>query len=191
MRSWLRVLAALTLLACAGCQSTARLATVPSVDLPRFMGDWYVIAHIPTFIEKNAFDAIERYDLKADGTIATTFTFHEGSLDGPLKTHTPVGFVRDPVTHATWGMQFLWPFKAEYLIAYLDAGYTQTIIARNARDYVWIMARSPTITEQDYAANVARVAALGYDVSGLRRVPQRPMGAAKASADSASSAPSR
>ena len=28
------------------CQAQPRLATVPSVDLPRFMGDWYVIAAI-------------------------------------------------------------------------------------------------------------------------------------------------
>jgi len=40
-------------------------------------------------------------------------------------------------------MQFLWPFKAEYLIAYVDPDYSETIIARNNRDYVWIMARTP------------------------------------------------
>lgn len=150
------------------------LPTVPSVDLPRFMGDWYVIAHIPTVIEKDAFDAIEHYDLRPDGTIATTFTFRKGSHDGPQKTYSPVGYVRDPVTHAIWGMQFLWPFKAEYLISYLDAGYTQTIIARSARDYVWIMARTPAIPDEDYAKAVARIAAFGYDARKLRKVPQHP-----------------
>lgn len=152
----------------------ATLATIPSVDLPRFMGDWYVIAHIPTFIEADAYDAVEHYELRPDGTIATTFTFRKGGSDGPLKTYKPVGYVRDQVTHATWGMQFLWPFKAEYLIAYLNAGYTQTIIARSARDYVWIMARTPTISQADYDQDVARVAAFGYDTSKLRKVPQKP-----------------
>ena len=150
------------------------LATVPAVDIPRFMGAWYVIAHIPTFIEKQAYDGIESYQLRPDGAIATTFTFHKGSHDGPLKTYKPVGFVRDPVTHATWGMQFVWPFKSEYLIAYLDAGYTQTIIARTARDYVWIMARTPVISQLDYDQDVARVAAMGYDTQKLRKVPQQP-----------------
>ena len=160
----------------AGCSTMKpeKLATVAAVDLPRFMGDWYVIAHIPTFIEKDAYNAIERYDLRPDGAIATTFTFRKGKSDGPLKTYTPVGYVRDTTTHATWGMQFLWPFKSEYLIAYLDAGYSQTIIARNARDYVWIMARTPVISEEDYRQNVARVAAYGYDTSKLRKVPQQP-----------------
>ena len=47
------------------------------------MGDWYVIANIPTFIEKDAYNAIESYRLDDDGTVATTFRFNKGSLDGP------------------------------------------------------------------------------------------------------------
>jgi lipocalin len=39
----------------AGCSSSlAPLKTVEKVDLPRFMGDWHVIATIPSFIEKGA-----------------------------------------------------------------------------------------------------------------------------------------
>lgn len=156
-----------------GCATTSRepLPTAPRVDLPRFMGDWYVIAHIPTFIEREAYDAVESYALAPDGTIATTFTFRAGAHDGAPKRYTPTGFVRDTVNNSTWGMQFLWPIKAEFLISYLDAGYTQTIIARNARDYVWVMARTPTIPEADYAAHVERLRAWGYDVTKLRRVP--------------------
>jgi apolipoprotein D and lipocalin family protein len=43
---------------------------VPHVDLPRFMGDWYVIANIPTFVEEDAYSAVESYQLDFDGTIA-------------------------------------------------------------------------------------------------------------------------
>lgn len=157
-----------------GCATGARppIPTVERVDLPRFMGDWYVIAHIPTFIEKDAFDAVESYALAPDGTIATTFTFRAGAPDGPAKRYTPRGFVRDRVNNSTWGMQFIWPIKAEFLIAALDADYTQTIIARNARDYVWIMARTPEIPAADYERHVRQLQAWGYDVSLLRRVPQ-------------------
>lgn len=164
----------------AGCATVTRapIPTVPRVDLPRFMGDWYVIAHIPTFIERDAYDAVESYALASDGTIATTFTFRAGAHDGPAKRYTPRGFVRDRANNSTWGMQFVWPVKAEFLIASLDAGYTQTIIARNARDYVWIMARTPQIPEADYARHVEQLKAWGYDVTKLRRVPQtsRPAG---------------
>ena len=157
----------------AACSTQPPLPTVAKVDLPRFMGPWYVIATIPTFLEKDAWNAVETYELAKDGTIATTFTFHAGGFEGPLKTYHPRGFVRDTTTNATWGMQFLWPFKAEFLITHLDERYTQTVIGRTARDHVWIMARTPTMPDADYAALVAQLRTQGYAVDHLRRVPQQ------------------
>ena len=50
------------------------MPVVDYVDLDRFMGDWYVIANIPTFLEKDAYNPLENYKLENDGTISTTFT---------------------------------------------------------------------------------------------------------------------
>jgi apolipoprotein D and lipocalin family protein len=164
----------LVLVFLAGCgPKLPPLKTVASVDIPRFMGDWYVIANIPTFIEKGAHNAVESYRLDADGTIATTFTFRKDSFDGPLKKYTPRGFIVDTASNAVWGMRFIWPFKAEYLITYLNESYTQTVIGRNKRDYVWIMARTPAIPEEDYTRLVKELAEQGYDTSLLQKVPQR------------------
>ena len=158
----------------AGCAGNKmnEIATVKPVDLPRFMGDWYVIAVIPTAIETQAFNAIENYKLDADGTIATTFTYYKGAFDGPLKTYHPRGFVNKESGNGLWGMQFIWPLKADFRIAYLDADYQRTIIARNARDYVWIMARTPQISDANYLEMTDFVKNLGYDMSKLRKVPQ-------------------
>jgi len=60
----------------------------------------------------------------------------------------PVGTVKPGTGNAVWGMQFIWPIKAQYIVAYLDPGYTETIIARDARDYAWIMARTPRISDE-------------------------------------------
>ena len=65
----------LFLIACNDTSNT--MQTVPYVDINRFMGDWYVIANIPTFIEKNATNAIESYALNKEGNIETTFTFYK------------------------------------------------------------------------------------------------------------------
>ncbi len=157
--------------ACAG-NNMDEIPLVKQVDLPKFMGDWYVIAVIPTLIETQSYNAIEHYQLNADGTIATTFTFYKGAFDGPFKTHQPKGFVKPESGNALWGMQFIWPIKAEYRIAYLDVQYQRTIIARNARDYVWIMARSPQISDVNYLEMTNFVKNLGYDMSKLRKVPQ-------------------
>ncbi len=143
------------------------------VDLKMFMGDWYVIAHIPTFIEKKAYNAVEHYDLKEDGSIGTTFTFNKGAFDGPLKTYHPRGFVHNRETNAEWRMQFLWPFKAAYLITRLDDDYQTTIVGVPSRKYVWIMARTKTIPRAYYEKLVAEVKRSGHDVSKLREVPQR------------------
>ena len=150
-----------------------KIATVKQVDLPRFMGDWYVIAVIPTVIETESYNAIENYKLNGDGTIATTFTFNKNASDGPLKTYHPKGFVKPNTGNAVWGMQFIWPIKAEYLITYLDPDYQRTIIARNARDYVWIMARTPQISDAHYKEMTDLITGYGYDISKLLKVPQK------------------
>ena len=138
------------------------------------MGSWYVIACIPTFIETEAYNAVETYRLDPDGSIDTVFTFNQGGFDGPRKRYNPRGFIVDTVNNSTWGMRFVWPFKAEYLITHLNEDYTQTVIGRNKRDYVWIMARSPQIPEADYLRLVKELEGQGYDITKLRRVPHLP-----------------
>jgi apolipoprotein D and lipocalin family protein len=169
---WFAIVAVLPLLgACAS--KGPDMKTVDYVDLDRFMGDWYVIANIPTFLEKGAHNAVESYALNEDGTIATTFVYREGSFDGEEKRYTPKGFVSDTQSNALWGMRFIWPIKADYRIVYLDEEYSQTVISRQKRDFVWIMAREPHISDEDYDRLVEFVESIGYDISKLERVPQR------------------
>lgn len=146
---------------------------VPAVDLPRYMGDWYVIGVIPTFVEEDAHNAVESYALNADGTIATTFSRLDGSFEGKRKVSKPKGFVRPGTGNALWGMQFIWPFKGEFRIAHLEPDYSVTIIGRSKLDYVWLMARKPLMDDADYERYKALIASWGYDVSKFERVPQR------------------
>ncbi len=155
------------------CSSVEPLETVDYVDLERFMGDWYVIASIPTSIETEAYNAVESYQLDNDGSIATTFTFNKGGFNGVQKRYNPRGFVRDHDSNAEWGMQFIWPIKADYRIIYLDQDYQVTVIGRNKRDYVWLMARNPSIPDETYDAMLKLIGDAGYDSAKVRKVPQR------------------
>ena len=160
------------LLSACGNQNMKPIETVEHVEIDRFMGDWYVIANIPTFIETDAHNAIESYALNEDGTIATTFTFHDASPDGELKTYRPTGFIVDEQSNALWGMQFIWPFKAEFRVIYLDDNYQTTIIGRCKRDYVWLMSRQPEIEDDSYRSLLAFMESQGYDISKVQKVPQ-------------------
>jgi len=179
MRLTRRLIAALCALPfVAACQSGPPRAPLPlaaPVDLPRFMGDWYVIAHIPTFMDRNAWNQVENYQLTPDGRIATTFSFRKAAFDGERKTMKPTGFPDAASGNAVWGMQFLWPIKADYRIAWVADDYSRTIVAREKRDLVWIMAREPVVSDAEYRALVQRVVAMGYAEAELFRVPQQPV----------------
>ena len=168
----------LTALITAACSTPSSdvppLALASHVDLPRFMGDWYVIASIPTIFEKGVHNARDTYRLRPDGSIETTFTFNADSPTGPVKHYGSVGVVLDPASNAVWGQQYVWPLKADYRISYVSPAYDLAVIAREKRDHVWIMSRTPSIPEAELARLMTFVASLGYDPAKLERVPQQP-----------------
>ena len=168
------LIACAVLLNASACASNLPpIKPVSHVDLPRFMGNWYVIATIPTRFEKTAYNALEVYTLKTNGDVATSFHFRDGSFDGEKKDIHSTGIVKHGSGNAVWGVQVFWPMKAQYIVAWLKDDYSQVIVARDARDYTWVMARTPTIPQADYDALLERVKALGYPMEKIRKVPQQ------------------
>lgn len=149
------------------------LPVVDDLNVDQFMGAWYVIAHIPPFLTDDAYNAVERYRKAEDDKVDVLYTYNEGSFTGDLKTMTPTGFTDEGDQKAEWGMRILWPFKSDYRIVYLDDAYQNTIVGRNARDYLWIMSRTPIMDTALYQELTDRVSAMGYDARKLRRVPQQ------------------
>ena len=174
-RHWRWIAIAVGALAVYGCSSAphAPMATAGHVDLDRYMGDWYVIANIPPWIEKGAHNSIETYRLDVDGTIATTFSYRAGAFDGESRTLKSRGYVLDRQSNAVWGVQFVWPIKADYRIVHVSPDYRFVVVGRVKRDYLWIMARTPEIPAAVYDDLVARSIAQGYDASLIRKVPQK------------------
>lgn len=161
----------------AGCASAPKnapaLPRAEAVDLERFMGDWYVIAHVPLPPEDEAFNAVERYRLCADGRVETVFRYRDGGFDEAVEISRPTGYPGVDGNPAEWGMSFIWPFRAEFIIAWLDADYQSTIIARTRRDYAWLMHREPVMPTAEKVEALARLEAMGYQAEDVRLVPQR------------------
>ncbi|MBD3403784.1 hypothetical protein GF420_12870 [candidate division GN15 bacterium] len=148
------------------------MATVEHVNLERFMGDWYVIANIPTFAERGAVNAIERYRLRDRETVDIRFTFRQDSADGEAKEYTATGFVEDTMSNASWKVQFFWPIKFPFKIIRLADDYSHTVIGVPNRKYVWIMSRTPELADSTYLSIVADLAEIGYDTAQVEMVPQ-------------------
>lgn len=141
------------------------------VDLERFMGDWYVLAHTPTFLDKEAYAAIETYERDGD-KIRTTYAFRDGGFGGKLKSYHPVATVYDTTSNAEWRMRFFWVIRQPYLILYVDDAHETTVIGYPDRSMAWIMARTPTVSDETYEHLVRELTRRGYEESILRRVPQ-------------------
>ena len=175
MRKLELLIALLFIVACSNARDDSNaqiMQTVPYVDIERFMGDWYVIANIPTFIEKRATNAIESYRLNGKGEIETTFTFYQDSPTGKKKKYTPTGFIYNTETNAEWRMQFVWPFKVPFLIIDLAEDYSYTVIGVPNRKYVWIMARESKLSNDIYEKIINKLAGIGYDVSKVQKIIQ-------------------
>jgi apolipoprotein D and lipocalin family protein len=175
IKNTLLSLSLLTLLGLSGCAATTTkppLQTVGHVDLNRFMGEWYVIGTIPWFVEKNNVGTMDIYRMRPDGRIGITYAFRKKALSARREEMHAVGTILDTKSNARWGVQFLWPFQAPYLVIDLSPDYSTTIIGYPSRDLIWIMARTPTLPEANYRSLLHKAADQGYDIRRIVKVPQ-------------------
>ena len=171
----LGALTMLSLYSLSGCATTTTkppLKTVDYVDLNRFMGEWYVIGTIPWIVEKNNVGTMDIYAMRPDGRVAITYAFHKKELSAPRKEMHAVGTILDKKSNARWGVQFVWPFQAPYLVIDLAPDYCTTIIGYPSRDLIWIMARTPTLSEPIYQSLLQKAASQGYEIGRIVKVPQ-------------------
>lgn len=146
---------------------------VSSIDLTRYMGRWYVIASIPTRFERGGHNPVETYKLNPDGTVCTWFRLRPDSFNAPVKLlHSTASVVPDS-GNGEWKVHFFGIFRAQYLVGWLRPDYSQVLVVRDARDYLWYMARTPQVSGADYQAMLARAKAMGYDISKIEKAPQR------------------
>lgn len=171
---WITAMTLVCVLAFGGCvRAESPIRPVPHVDLSRYMGRWYVIASIPTRFERGGHNPAETYKLDPDGTVCTWFRLRRGSFDAPVKQIHSLASIVPGTGNAEWKVHVFHFFRAQYLVGWLSPDYSQVMVARDARDYLWYMARTPRVSEADYRAMLARAKAMGYDVSKIERTPQR------------------
>ena len=63
-------------------------------------------------------------------------------------------------------LPFVW---GNYWVIDLDEAYQLVAISEPGRDYLWILARTPTVDAAAYDALLGRLAARGFDLKRLER----------------------
>lgn len=159
--------------ACTTSGSLPPLEKVPAVDLDRFMGDWYVLASIPTFLETGAHNAVENYTRNPDGTIAIKFTYKRNSFEGELRNLSMTGSVVAGTNNAEWKVSPFWPLKFPYYTIDLAPDYSWVVVATPNRGYLWIMARNWQMDELQLQTIIDKMVQRGFNAADIKRVPQK------------------
>ena len=148
------------------------LEVVPEVDLARYMGTWYEIARLPNRFEKGCVAAKATYNLLQDGRVEVINECRLNRFDGPVKKARGTARVVDKKTNAKLKVSFFWPFYGKYWIIDLGEDYEYAVVGHPRRNYLWILSRRRDMNEEIYHILLKRMAAKGYDTSGLTKTPQ-------------------
>jgi apolipoprotein D and lipocalin family protein len=165
-------LAVLGLAGCATMKPTPDLTTVKAVDLPRYMGRWYVIAYVPNFIEDGKVGTSDRYVLRPDGKMDNIYAFRRKTLEAPEKKWHGTAWVVNSESNAEWKVQLLWPFTSEYKILELDPDYHWAVVASNGGKLLWILSRDPVMADETYADLLSRISKRRLDAAKMVKVAQ-------------------
>ena len=165
-----RILPLLTLLI-AGCTGIPNgIAPVDQFELERYLGTWYEVARFDHRFERGLSKVSATYSLRKDGGITVLnkgYNQNEGEWE---EANGKAYFVQDSaIGHLK--VSFFGPFYASYVVFELDKrNYSYALVTGPNRDYLWILARDPNMSESQYNALLQIAAKQGFDIGKLIRV---------------------
>ena len=154
----------------AGCVSGPKVDNTPvaALDLNRYLGEWYEIARFDHSFERGVEQAKANYTQNADGTIKVVNT---GIRDGKPKTAIGKGKTTD--TPGLLRVSFFGPFYADYRVMLIDKDYTRALVGSSSADYLWLLSRSPELSETAKSELLSEAKRRGYDTGKLIWVGQK------------------
>jgi apolipoprotein D and lipocalin family protein len=148
--------------------------TVDQVDLQHYTGLWYELARLPVFFQKANELATAHYELQPDGTlgIVNTAIKTDGSSRAVTGTAVPVTGSKNTKLKVTIDNFFAKlfgspPAYGNYWILDLEPDYSIALVGSPKRKTLWLLARTPEISQAKLNSYIAHAEALGFDTSKL------------------------
>jgi apolipoprotein D and lipocalin family protein len=141
------------------------------IDLPRFMGAWHVIGHVPYFAERGHVASRDEYTLRPDGKIGVRYVYQEGFAE-PVKSFPSTATVKSGTGNRRWTTWFFVVIPTKYRILEVAPDYAWALVDYPGRDLAWIFGRSAEMSDAQYAELEAKLRGHRSDLGRLERVPQ-------------------
>jgi len=142
-------------------------ATVEQVDLQKYVGQWFEIAKIPNWFQRNcARNTSANYSLRDDRRIDVVNRCEDE--DGDTDAAAGIARVVDTQSNAKlevsffklFGMSLFW---GDYWILDLGEQYDYVVVGTPSRKYGWILSRSPELEDKTLQTIYTRLRVAGYD----------------------------
>ena len=157
---------------CCGCtnSTTAGIPAVTPFDAASYSGVWYEIARYDHSFERGMDNTMALYILQDDGQV---LVLNSGWKDGKTKVAEGKARQPDPLKDPSWlEVSFFLNFYSDYNILLLDQDYQYVLVGSRSPEYLWILSRQPSISDEVRDAMLAEAVRLGYDTSKLIWVDQ-------------------
>ncbi len=152
---------------------------VDKVDIQRYAGQWYEIAHLPMYFQRKCVaNTTAQYSLNPDQTVSVlnSCSTAEGkkiSSEGVAYSQNE-GNSKLKVSFLPKGLRWL-PFtKGHYWVLRIDPDYKVALVGGPSDKYLWILSRDAQIDDATYQSYLNTAKKYGYDVEKLIKTPQQP-----------------
>lgn len=161
----LLILTVLVVTACTGVPKGT--TTISGFELNRYLGTWYEIARLDHRFERGLTNVSANYTLRDDGGVRVV---NRGFNSKTAEWDEAIGkaYFVDAPDVGRLKVSFFGPFYGGYNILELDAeNYEYALVAGPNRSYLWILARSPDLSETIVQSLVDTARRLEFPVDDL------------------------
>lgn len=150
-----------------GCSSKAMtIEPVQDFSLNEYLGSWYEIARIDFRYEENMDNTSAEYSLNSDGTVKVVNRGYD-YVKKKWKESVGKAKFRGDSSVGALKVSFFGPFYSEYNIIALDDEYKYALVAGKNDDYLWILSRDKTLSDEIEKRYLEVAIEAGFDPARL------------------------